>query len=106
MRESGPRESSSGEFARTFMRRYEYPHLEAPMHQEHGLTLLMIVQNEFLKEHLQPEIVPALLEQGIVRPLRQKIVEGDTLLDRAQNALNLLRQRNPSGERLVWRVST
>jgi len=66
----------------------------------------MIVQNEFLKEYLQPEIVPALLEQGIVRPLRQKIVEGDTLLERAQNALDLLRKRNPSGERLVWRVST
>lgn len=58
-----------------------------------------------MKDHLQPEIIPALLEQGIVQPLKQRVVEGDTLLERAINALNLLRNRAPSGERLVWRVA-
>lgn len=62
-------------------------------------------QNEFFKDHLQPEIIPAVLEQGIVQPLKQRIVEGDTLLERATNALNLLRNRAVSGERLVWRVA-
>lgn len=62
-------------------------------------------QNEFLKNHLQPEIIPALLEQGIVKPLKQRVVEGETLLERATNALSLLRSRAPSGERLVWRVA-
>ena len=49
--------------------------------------------------------MPALLESGVVKPNRARIVEGKTLLERAQNALNLLRQRAPSGERLVWRVA-
>lgn len=62
-------------------------------------------QNEFFKWHLQPDIVPELLAKGIIEPNRQRIVEGATLLERAQNALNLLRERAPSGERLVWRVS-
>ncbi|PKS06124.1 hypothetical protein jhhlp_007441 [Lomentospora prolificans] len=71
----------------------------------HGVRTHFYAQNEFFKEHLQPEIVPALLEQGIVRPLKQRVVHGDTLLERAQTALDLLRKREPSGERLVWRVS-
>jgi threonine dehydrogenase-like Zn-dependent dehydrogenase len=62
-------------------------------------------QNEFFRDHLQPEIVPALLEQGVVQPNRPRIVEGSTLLERAQNALDLLRDRAPSGEKLVWRVA-
>ncbi len=62
-------------------------------------------QNEFLKRHLQPEIVPALLEQGVVEPNKIRVVEGKTLLERAQHALDLLRDQAVSGERLVWRVS-
>jgi hypothetical protein len=34
-----------------------------------------------------------------------RVVEGATVLERAQNALDLLRERAVSGERLVWRVS-
>ncbi|KAE8337106.1 hypothetical protein BDV24DRAFT_177973 [Aspergillus arachidicola] len=62
-------------------------------------------QNEFLKWHLQPDIIPALLEHGSIRPNRLRIVEGESLLSRAMQALTLLRDRVPSGERLVWRVS-
>lgn len=62
-------------------------------------------ENKFYRDHLQPEIVPALLEQGIIQPNKQKVIEGDTLLERAQTALNLLRSRAPSGEKLVWRVA-
>ncbi|EXF77472.1 zinc-binding dehydrogenase [Colletotrichum fioriniae PJ7] len=61
--------------------------------------------NEFFKEKMQREIVPTLLEQGIIKPNKQKIVEGATMLERAQKAIELLRKRDPSGERLVWRVS-
>ncbi|KAK1982442.1 zinc-binding dehydrogenase [Colletotrichum cereale] len=61
--------------------------------------------NEFFKEKMQREIVPTLLEQGIIRPNKQKIVEGATMLERAQKAIELLRKKDPSGERLVWRVS-
>jgi len=44
--------------------------------------------------------MPALLASGIVSPNRQKIVEGNTLLERAENALDLLRRKVPSAERL------
>lgn len=54
---------------------------------------------------MQCEIIPSLLEQKVVRPNPQRIVEGDTLLERAQDAIVLLRNKAVSGERLVWRVS-
>jgi len=46
-----------------------------------------------------------MLAQGIVMPNQQKIVEGKTMLDRAQAALDALRRKEVSGERLVWRVA-
>jgi hypothetical protein len=49
--------------------------------------------------------MPTLLKEGIVKPQKQKIVEGATMLERAQNAMNMLRRKEASMERLVWRVS-
>jgi hypothetical protein len=49
--------------------------------------------------------MPAMLKGGIVHPQKQRIVEGDTLLERAQKAMDMLRQKQASMERLVWRVS-
>lgn len=62
-------------------------------------------QNEFFRDRLQSEIVPALLEQGIIKPNKVKLLEGDSLLQRAQKAIELLRDRAVSGEKLVWRVA-
>ncbi|GKT93848.1 LOW QUALITY PROTEIN: zinc-binding dehydrogenase [Colletotrichum tofieldiae] len=62
-------------------------------------------QNKLFKDKMQCEIIPALLEQKVVRPNPQRVVEGDTLLERAQDAIVLLRNKAVSGERLVWRVS-
>lgn len=62
-------------------------------------------QNEFFKYHLQPDIMYTMLKERIVEPNNQKIIEGKTLLERAQKAINALRRREASGERLVWRVS-
>ncbi|AEO65376.1 74356576-25a1-48f3-b82a-830294899844 [Thermothielavioides terrestris] len=70
-----------------------------------GTRTHFYARNEFFKEHLQAEIVPTLLEQGVVQPNKQRFVEGKTLLERAQNALNLLRSQAVSGEKLVWRVA-
>jgi hypothetical protein len=64
-----------------------------------------ISQNEFFKYKLQPEIMPTILAQGIVAPQKQKIVEGATMLERAQKAMDMLRRKEASMERLVWRVS-
>jgi hypothetical protein len=74
----------------------------------HSPQLVIIadtLQNEFFKYHLQLEIMPALLKQGIVTPQKQKIVEGATMLERAQKAMNMLRRKEASMERLVWQVS-
>lgn len=62
-------------------------------------------QNDFFKQHLQPDIMPTLLKEGVVTPQQQKIVEGATLLERAQNAMDMLRRREARMERLVWRIS-
>lgn len=61
--------------------------------------------NEFHAPHLQPTIMPAMLEMGVLKPNKQRIVEGSTMLERAQKALDILRAKGVSGERLVWRVA-
>ncbi|KAG0201626.1 hypothetical protein BGX28_005595 [Mortierella sp. GBA30] len=70
-----------------------------------GVRTHFYLQNELFKEKLQPEIIPALLEQGVIKPNNQRVVEGATLVERAQNALSLLRSRAVSGEKLVYKVS-
>lgn len=62
-------------------------------------------QNPFFKQHLQPDIMYTMLKEGIVTPQKQRIVEGDTLLERAQKAMDMLRRKEASMERLIWRVS-
>ena len=49
--------------------------------------------------------MPMMLKEGIVVPNNQRIIAGDTMLERAQNALDALRRKEASGERLVWRVA-
>lgn len=49
--------------------------------------------------------MPAMLANETVRPQKQRLVEGDTMLARAQTAMNMLRKKEASMERLVWRVA-
>ncbi|KAL1597843.1 hypothetical protein SLS60_008330 [Paraconiothyrium brasiliense] len=69
-----------------------------------GVRTHLYLQNEFFKEHLQPDIMYTMLKEKIVEPNSQKIIEGKTLLERAQKAMDALRRKEASGERLVWRV--
>jgi hypothetical protein len=46
-----------------------------------------------------------MLKDGILAPQKQRIIEGATVLERAQKAMDMLRRREASMERLVWRVS-
>ncbi|KAL1865412.1 hypothetical protein VTK73DRAFT_5281 [Phialemonium thermophilum] len=69
-----------------------------------GTRTFFYMQNEFFKKHLQREIIPTLLEQGAIEPNKLRIVEGKTLLERAEAARQLLRAGVPSGEKLVWKV--
>ena len=70
-----------------------------------GVRTHFYLQDEDYKQKLQPEVVPALLAEGVIQPNNYREVQGDTLLARAQAALDLLRARAVSGERLVWRVA-
>lgn len=70
-----------------------------------GVRTHFYTENEFFKNHLQPDIMPELLARGLIQPNKQRIVEGTTLLERAEKALILLRERDVSGEKLVWRVA-
>lgn len=69
-----------------------------------GVRTHFYLDNAFHAEQLQPTIMPAMLSMGIVKPNRARIVEGDTMLERAEKALALLR-KGVSGERLVWKVA-
>jgi hypothetical protein len=44
------------------------------------------------------------LAEGVIKPNKVKIIEGKTLLERAQKAMDMLRRKEVSGERLVWRI--
>lgn len=70
-----------------------------------GVRTHFYLENEFFKKHLQPDIMPTMLKEGIVKPNSQKIIEGKTLLERAQKAMDALRRKEASMERLVWKVS-
>jgi hypothetical protein len=67
--------------------------------------LLISFQNSFFKEKLQTEIMPTMLGEGIVKPNPYRVIEGNSLLERAQKAMDVLRRKEVSGERLVWRVA-
>ena len=45
------------------------------------------------------------MKAGVVTPQKPKMIDGATLLERAQNAMDMLRRKDMSMERLVWRVS-
>ena len=70
-----------------------------------GVRTHFYQDNPLFKEHLQATIMPQMLKMGCVKPNRQKFVEGKTLLNRAQRAMDMLRRKEVSGERLVWKVS-
>ncbi|KIW98618.1 uncharacterized protein Z519_00279 [Cladophialophora bantiana CBS 173.52] len=70
-----------------------------------GVRTHFYLDNKFLAEHLQSEIMPECLAQGIIEPNEQVIVEGKTMLQRAEKALKMLREKKVSGARLVWRIS-
>lgn len=70
-----------------------------------GVRTHFYTENDFFQYHLQPDIMPELVARGVIRPNKQRVVEGKTLLERAERALALLRNQEVSGEKLVWRVA-
>jgi hypothetical protein len=62
------------------------------------------MQDEYLKENLLPKIIPALIELGL-QPNRTRLVEGDQLIDRVKEGLDLLRNNKVSGEKVVIKIA-
>ncbi|TLS27444.1 hypothetical protein PpBr36_04104 [Pyricularia pennisetigena] len=67
-------------------------------------TFFVYKNSEFFREKLASQIVPEALVQGIVRPQRYRVIEGKTMLERGEKALDALRD-GVSGEKLVWRTN-
>ncbi|KAF8850003.1 hypothetical protein BDZ45DRAFT_697120 [Acephala macrosclerotiorum] len=70
-----------------------------------GVRTHFYLNNELFGEKLQPEIMPTLLAEGIVKSNKYRIIEGKTPKERAQGAINAPRRKEVSGERLVCRIS-
>ena len=49
--------------------------------------------------------MPTLVQRGVIVPNRQKIVQAPMLLERAEKALGILRRKEVSGERVVFKVA-
>ncbi|KAF2198723.1 GroES-like protein [Delitschia confertaspora ATCC 74209] len=58
-----------------------------------GVRTHSYLENDFFKYHLQPDIMPTMLKEGIVSPNKQRIIEGGSLLERAERALIELRRK-------------
>ncbi|KAF2871459.1 chaperonin 10-like protein [Massariosphaeria phaeospora] len=52
-----------------------------------------------------PDIMPTMLREGVVEPNKTRVIEADTMLERARKAMGALRGKEASGERLVWRIA-
>lgn len=68
-------------------------------------THFVYEKNPVFKEKLPSEMIPVLLAQGAVTPQRFRVIEGDTMLEREENALRVMREGGVSGVKLVWRTS-
>ncbi|RAH68488.1 zinc-binding alcohol dehydrogenase family protein [Aspergillus aculeatinus CBS 121060] len=78
----------------------------APGLEVHSIVSYTFETNPFLKDHLLPDIIPALLASGSLDPNKYREIEGASLLQRASTALDVMRTGTVSGERLVWKVWT
>lgn len=70
-----------------------------------GVRTHFWLDNKVLAETLETEIMPWALEEKIVEPNDRVLVEGETLLERAQKAVDMLIDKQVSGGRLVWRIA-
>ncbi|KAF7310034.1 PKS-ER domain-containing protein [Mycena indigotica] len=65
-----------------------------------------LLQNEYLKNNLMLKILPSLLSSGIITPTRVHLLDQGTLLDRVNAGLDLMRNNNVNGEKLVVKVAS
>ena len=48
-----------------------------------------------------PKVLPELLQKGLIKPNRFRLLDQGKLLDRTEEAIDLFRQQKISGEKLI-----
>jgi len=69
-----------------------------------GTRTFTFQENPVVKETLLPRILPKLLAEGLIKPSRVRLIENGALKERAETALDLLRNNKISGEKVVVKV--
>ncbi|XP_006453991.1 hypothetical protein AGABI2DRAFT_196626 [Agaricus bisporus var. bisporus H97] len=70
-----------------------------------GVRTFFYQEDTVLKERLLPAILPELLEKGLIEAPRYRIMDQGSLQQRAEQALELLRTNQLSGEKVIVKVS-
>ncbi|TFK68246.1 GroES-like protein [Pluteus cervinus] len=69
-----------------------------------AIRTLLYQQDPYLRDNLMPTIIPKLLEDNIIRPTRVRLLDQGSLLERVTTGLNLLRNGQVSGEKVVVKI--
>ncbi|GLB43569.1 putative biotin carboxylase C-terminal domain [Lyophyllum shimeji] len=69
-----------------------------------GVRTFKYLEDPFLKANLMPKIVPGLLERGIIKPNRVRLMDKGDFYERVLQGLDLLRNNKVSGEKVVVKV--
>jgi hypothetical protein len=67
-------------------------------------TNAWFIQDENLRKNLMPNILPALLESGYIKPSRVRLLNTGTFRERVGVGLDLLRNNKVSGEKVVVEI--
>ncbi|KAF5345149.1 hypothetical protein D9758_009698 [Tetrapyrgos nigripes] len=72
----------------------------------YGVRTFLYAENEYLRTKLMPRILPELLETGIIKPNKIRLIDesSGSLKDRVGTGLDLLRNNQISGEKVVVKV--
>jgi len=63
------------------------------------------MQNEYLRDNLMPKILPQLLKDNTIKPNRVRLFDRGSLQDRCEKALDVVRNGQVSGEKVVVKVA-
>lgn len=63
-------------------------------------------KDPFLRDNLAPKIIPSLLETGIIKPNKLRLIAHGSFKERVVEGLDLLRNNKVSGEKVVVKVGT
>ncbi|KAG6860842.1 hypothetical protein C0995_006980 [Termitomyces sp. Mi166 len=70
----------------------------------YGVRTFTVFQDPYLRDNLAPKIIPSLLETGIIKPNRLRLIDQGSLKERVLEGLDLLRNNKVSGEKVVIKV--